>query len=116
MYNLFQSHCLQHTLNYSQVYISHQTHKERCAYSLMNCPNEECQTIILRKDVEKHQAHCDFRLVVCHHCPVEVQFNQLKVFCMTMFLSLSNFITQVDFIKVVSNSSSFSISSSFFEN
>jgi len=68
-------------LNYFRchTFSSWQTHKERCPYLPTKCPNRDCQTFIIRKDVEEHQLHCDFRPIGCDHCRVEVPLNRLKV-------------------------------------
>ncbi|KAJ1494521.1 hypothetical protein T484DRAFT_1877430 [Baffinella frigidus] len=60
-----------------------------CSFALLPCPfakppsagewdPEGCTELVLRRELEKHAAECEYRMVVCPHCKNEVCWNELE--------------------------------------
>jgi hypothetical protein len=45
-----------------------------CSVVRVKCKFEGCSSIFERKQIEEHQQNCEFRLVPCEHCKIELPF------------------------------------------
>ncbi|KAL4438604.1 hypothetical protein ABPG74_015502 [Tetrahymena malaccensis] len=53
----------------TMLYEQYQKHLEKeCMFVDVNCPDEGCQIIILKKDLEEHLKVCEYFLVKCEYC------------------------------------------------
>lgn len=52
-------------------------HMLNCVYRKMGCPNEDCDTTVLRCDLDAHLAVCPCRRVACPDCQLELRSQDL---------------------------------------
>lgn len=45
-----------------------------CKRQLVNCPNEGCEKKIFREEVPTHSAQCDYRIISCIDCQIQISF------------------------------------------
>lgn len=48
-----------------------------CKYTATQCGVAECQTMVLKKDLNHHTNECPFRLVECERCNAKIKFKSL---------------------------------------
>jgi hypothetical protein len=64
--------------------------KDTCQYVEMPCSEEQCDKLILRKDVGKHQDACVYRSTQCDGCGATIKYSDLSVrVCDDSFLTYS---------------------------
>ncbi|XP_047130599.1 TNF receptor-associated factor 3 isoform X3 [Hydra vulgaris] len=50
-------------------------HLGSCEYQEVECLNEQCSTLLLRKELSDHtETKCIYRLITCQHCNQEIRF------------------------------------------
>ncbi|KAL0954541.1 hypothetical protein HGRIS_003506 [Hohenbuehelia grisea] len=52
--------------------------KDSCQATEMSCPEEDCDKVVLRKEIGKHSHECLHRLVKCDACQTQVKFISLE--------------------------------------
>jgi hypothetical protein len=45
---------------------------DQCKYETVNCSNQECGLMIMRKDLDKHLEECDYSIVYCDLCNMPI--------------------------------------------
>jgi hypothetical protein len=53
--------------------------KDACQYVKIPCSEEQCDKMILRKDVGKHEDACVYRSTQCDGCGVIIKHSDLSV-------------------------------------
>lgn len=57
-----------------------QDHLQQCLFQAVQCSNENCQELVLRKDLKEHlSARCHFREEKCLYCKKDVVVINLQV-------------------------------------
>ena len=56
------------------------THVASCGFCPVKCSNDECSTVIIKRDRQLHETKvCGFRMVKCDYCGETVQHKQYKM-------------------------------------
>lgn len=51
--------------------------EEKCLRQKVKCTHEECNCFVFREDLESHLIYCEFRIVNCPDCQLEIPYNQI---------------------------------------
>ena len=52
--------------------------EHKCDWELVNCENENCEFVIIRKDIMDHSVVSEFRKIQCQDCTQYIVFNTLQ--------------------------------------
>ena len=63
--------------------------KDECQFVEVRCYQDQCEEVVLRKDVGKHTDTCERRMVQCEACGARVQFINLQVSPWKQLLDMS---------------------------
>jgi hypothetical protein len=53
-------------------------HRETCPFQQVQCPHENCNTMMQRREIQEHERKCRYRIVACEVCLTELIQHELQ--------------------------------------
>ena len=45
----------------------------------VQCPNNGCSKLVIKRNLDKHLEQCDYRMITCQWCKQDIHYYQRKV-------------------------------------